>query len=91
MDRDMTTMEPDFNRQVGKWVVAAIIACAALLGGFTLVAAVVVFVELPSWAEVVIGVAMALGAVGFAWLVASAIDSSRHDRSDRNVKRLPRR
>jgi hypothetical protein len=61
-------------RKLGRWVLAAVLACAALLGGFSLLA---VFVwaagDLPDWLVAVLGGGLALGSTIFAWIVASAL------------------
>jgi protein-S-isoprenylcysteine O-methyltransferase Ste14 len=79
MDRD--AREDEIIGQMTKWLIAAFIACVALLGLFALVAALVVVFELPSWVGIVVGTALAVGAAAFAWLVASALESGRRTRS----------
>lgn len=78
MDRD--ARETEIISQMTKWLIAAFLACVALLGLFALVAALVVVFELPSWVGIVVGSVLALGAAAFAWLVASALESSRRSR-----------
>ncbi|HVF52170.1 MAG TPA: hypothetical protein VNC78_01035 [Actinomycetota bacterium] len=62
---------------LGRWVVAVVIACVALLGLLILVALVALALPPPTWLQVVLGVALVLGATVFAWLVASALGSGK--------------
>ena len=62
--------EPD---DVVRWVTAGIVAAAALLGLVVLVTIVVYALQPPGWLQTVLGLAMAAGAVFFAWLLASAL------------------
>lgn len=93
MSRD--ARENEIIGQMTKWLIAAFIACVALLGLFALVAALAVVFELPSWVGIVVGTVLAIGAAAFAWLVASALESGRRSRSvgNRNdgVRELKRR
>ncbi|MDQ4124486.1 MAG: hypothetical protein M3134_02650 [Actinomycetota bacterium] len=75
--------EPD---DVVRWVTAGIVAAAALLGLAVLVTIVVYALQPPGWLQTVLGLAMAAGAVFFAWLLASAL---RKDDADgaRGVQR----
>jgi protein-S-isoprenylcysteine O-methyltransferase Ste14 len=79
MDRE--ARENEIMGQMTKWLIAAFIACVALLGLFALVAALVVVFEIPSWVGIVVGTVLAVGAAAFAWLVASALESGRQSRS----------
>jgi len=88
-----TRAESELVGQMTKWLIGAAIACVALMGLIALLAAMVFVFEPPSWASVVIGVSLVIGAVAFAWLVASALDSSRRhaagaDRRDDRVTAL---
>jgi hypothetical protein len=78
MDRD--ARENEIIEQMTKWLIAAGIACVALLGLVALVAAMVFVFDLPSWMEIVVGAVLALGTAAFAWLVASALESGRRSR-----------
>lgn len=64
------TPEPD---EVMRWVTAAFVAAAALLGLVVLVAIIAFALQPPGWVQMLLGIAMAGGAVFFAWLVASAL------------------
>jgi hypothetical protein len=75
-DRD-AGMETDLAGRMTKWVIAAAIACVALMGLVALFAALVFVFEPPSWAAIVIGAVLAIGTAAFAWLVASALQSGR--------------
>jgi hypothetical protein len=79
MDRD--ARENEIIGQMTKWLIAAGIACVALLGLVALVAALVFVFDLPSWVEIVVGTVLALGTAAFAWLVASALESGRRSRA----------
>jgi membrane protein implicated in regulation of membrane protease activity len=70
-------IEPEFTREMTRWLIAAGIAAVALMGLFTLLAAIVFFVEVPGWVQSAGGIGVAIGAAAFAWLVASALGSSR--------------
>ena len=59
--------------EVMRWVTAAFVAAAALLGLVVLVAILAFALQPPGWVQMLLGVAMAGGAVFFAWLVASAL------------------
>ena len=93
MDRD--AHQTEIIQQMTKWLIAAFIACVALLGLFALVAALVVVFELPSWVGIVVGTVLAVGAAAFAWLVASALESGRRSnsptRGNDQVRELKRR
>jgi hypothetical protein len=73
-------MRAEIVDQMTRWLIAAGLAAVALFGAFALIAALVFVLEVPSWVEVVGGVVLALGTAGFAWLVASALESSRRHR-----------
>jgi hypothetical protein len=79
-----TRIESELVGQMAKWLIAAAIACVALMGSIALLAAMVFVFEPPSWAGVVIGTTLAIGAVAFAWLVASALESSRRNAAEAN-------
>lgn len=56
-----------------RWVTAAFLAGAALLGLVVLAAVLTFALQPPGWIQIVVGVVMAAGAVFFAWLIASAL------------------
>jgi sugar phosphate permease len=72
-------MEPEITREMTRWLIAAGIAAVALMGLFTLLAAIVFFIDLPGWVQAAGGVTVAVGTAAFAWLVASALGSSRSE------------
>lgn len=76
------------SEDVVRWVAAGVVAAAALLGLLVLVAIVAYVLEPPGWVQMVLGVAMAVGATVFAWLLASAL---RNDDRDRARDGSPRR
>lgn len=62
-----------------RWGVAVVLAGAALIGGFSLLAVFVWAAEdVPGWAMLVLGGGLAVGTAVFAWVVAAAL-RSRHD------------
>ncbi len=77
-----TRVETDLVGQMTKWLIGAAIACVALMGLIALLAAMVFVFEPPSWAGVVIGIGLVVGAAAFAWLVAAALDSGRRHAFD---------
>lgn len=68
---------------VFRWVVAALVASAALMGVVILVALVALALQPPDWIQMALGGVIALGTAGFAWLVASALGSGKGSRSRR--------
>jgi protein-S-isoprenylcysteine O-methyltransferase Ste14 len=75
--------------QMTRWAVAAAIACVALMGVFALVAALLLAFDIPGWLQIVGGTLLAVGTAAFAWLVASALESSRrHSRENQRPRRL---
>ena len=64
------------TRTVMRWVVAALLAFAALIGGFSLIAVFVWAAEdIPGWVTLALGGGLAIGTAAFAWIVASALRS----------------
>ena len=61
------------SEDVVRWVAAGIVAASALLGLVVLVAMIAYVLEPPVWLQTVLGLALAAGAVFFAWLLASAL------------------
>ena len=80
-------IEPEITREMTRWLIAAGIAAVALMGLFTLLAAIVFFIEVPGWVQGTGGVMVAVGTAAFAWLVASALGSSRPDGDSRRSAR----
>jgi uncharacterized membrane protein len=64
-----------------RWVTAAFLAGAALLGLVVLAAVLTFALDPPDWLQIVVGVVMAAGAVFFAWLIASALRKDDSPRS----------
>jgi protein-S-isoprenylcysteine O-methyltransferase Ste14 len=60
-----------------KWVIALVIALVALFGVAIFAAVLVAALEPPGWLAATLAVGLVLGAVAFAWLVASALIKSR--------------
>lgn len=77
-----TGVEPELTREMTRWLIAAAIAAVALMGLGTLVAAIVFFVDVPGWVQAVGGIVLAVGTAAFAWLVASALASSRSESTE---------
>jgi protein-S-isoprenylcysteine O-methyltransferase Ste14 len=73
----------DKDRGLTHWLVAALLAGAALVG--LLVIFIVVFVSLqeppPQWVQVGVGAGLVVGATLFAWLLASALSSGQAAKS----------
>ena len=66
---------PD-SREVVSWAVAALLACAALIGVVSVLAVVVWAVgDVPGWVTLVLGGGLAVGAAAFAWILARALRS----------------
>ena len=66
---------------MARWGVAGLIAFAALIGGFALAAMFFITLDLPGWAQYVIGFGLPIGAAVLAWLIASALTSASRNRS----------
>lgn len=62
------------------WGVGCLVASLSTVGLLILVALVAIALEPPTWVQVVLGVALAVGGAVFAWLIASAL-GQRRDRS----------
>ena len=66
---------PD-SREVVSWVVAALLAGAALVGAVSVLAVIVWAVgDVPGWVTLILGGGLALGATAFAWILARALKS----------------
>ncbi len=77
-----TEVRPDIDssENILTWLIAAVLAGAALLGVFIFVSLVVIALQPPGWIQTTLGVGMALGSAIFAWLIATALRSrARHD------------
>ena len=71
---DPESMTPE---DIRRWVVAFLIAGAALMGLLILVAILAFALNPPAWVQIVLGLVLAAGAVGLAWLVFKALNSPR--------------
>jgi phosphate/sulfate permease len=60
-----------------RWTVGCLVASAAIVGSLVLVFLVVLALEPPTWAQVLIGVGLALGGATLAWLIAAALGKER--------------
>ncbi len=79
----VTERDPELEgepRGILRWVAAGLVATAALLGSFILVALIVVALEPPVWVQMVLGVIMAAGTAFLAWLVAAALGRNDDER-----------
>lgn len=56
-----------------RWTVGCLVGAVSIVGLLILVLLVAVVLSPPTWIQVVLGVALALGGVAFAWLVATAL------------------
>lgn len=63
----------DTGAELVRWLVAALVAGAALIGGVILLSLIAIALQPPAALQAVLGVAVALGTACFAWLVASAL------------------
>ncbi|MGI8941753.1 MAG: hypothetical protein ACR2H7_07635 [Actinomycetota bacterium] len=73
--KDEPSRGPD-SREVVSWAVAALLACAALIGVVSIVAVIVWAVgDVPQWVTLVLGGGLAVGAAAFAWTLARALRS----------------
>jgi hypothetical protein len=63
----------DSGGQVVPWLLAALVAGAALTGGVILLSLVTFALQPSPAVQTVVGVGVALGTAVFAWLVASAL------------------
>ena len=63
-----------------RWTVGCLLGALSTVGVLILVALVAIALEPPTWVQVVLGAALAVGGAVFAWLIASAL-GQRRDRS----------
>ena len=61
------------NPDVVRWSVGCLVASAATVGVVILVFLVAVALQPPIWAQIALGVGLAIGGAILAWLVASAL------------------
>ncbi len=71
---DPEGMTPD---DIRRWIAAFLIAGAALMGLLILVAVLAFALNPPTWVQVGLGLILAAGSVGLAWLVFKALNSPR--------------
>ncbi len=76
--------------QATKWVIALVIALVALFGIVVLAAIFVAALEPPGWLGALLGIVLAIGATGFAWLLASALISSPSPSEETPPSGIPR-
>jgi phosphate/sulfate permease len=85
-------MEPPPTREVVGWGLGCLIAAVSMVGILILVLLVAVALSPPTWVQVLLGVALALGGAAFAWLVATALgqkESQQQDAPDRESRQDP--
>lgn len=63
----------DADGELVRWLLAAVVAGAALVGGVILLSLIALVLQPPAAVQTVLGVAVALATASFAWLVASAL------------------
>lgn len=85
---DKTPNDREAADQATKWVLALSIAVVALFGVLVLVALFVAAFEPPGWMGAALGIGLPLAATAFAWLVATALISSRTAKEDPPVTRI---
>jgi uncharacterized membrane protein len=61
------------RRAVVRWVIASALAGIALLGLVIIVGIVTIALQPAGWVQTTVGIVLALGTAGFAWLVAMAL------------------
>lgn len=77
MDRPGGSDAPRGNRDLSFWLWGSLIALIAVVGvgGFVLYLAL--YLDVPAWLQVVIGIGLPVAGAALAWLVASALRRSR--------------
>jgi protein-S-isoprenylcysteine O-methyltransferase Ste14 len=68
---------PDGSKIAVQWGVGCLVGAAALAGVVLMVLLLAFYIQPPTWVQVVLGVALALGGALLAWLVATALGKSR--------------
>lgn len=59
------------------WTLGCLVGSVATVGSLILVALVAIALEPPTWVQVLLGVALAIGGAILAWLVAAALGHRR--------------
>ena len=59
--------------EVVRWGVGCLVAAVSTVGVLILVLLVALALAPPTWVQVLLGIALALGGAAFAWLVATAL------------------
>jgi len=62
-----------------RWGLASLVACIALAGFLILILVVAVALQPPDWLQLIIGVFLALGSAGLAWLIAASLSDREKD------------
>lgn len=60
-----------------RWTLGCLVGATAIVGVLILVFVVALVLQPAVWVQVVLGVALAVGGVLFAWLIASALGQAR--------------
>ncbi|MDQ4142306.1 MAG: hypothetical protein M3198_00940 [Actinomycetota bacterium] len=55
-----------------RWAIGCLVAAVALIGVLLLAALAAFYLQPPAWVQIVLGLALAVGAAVLAWLVATA-------------------
>lgn len=71
-EQQQTGRNPEMPPEV-RWGLGCLVGGLALGGTLILVVIVALIVQPPQWLQVVLGVALAIGATSFAWLFSSAL------------------
>ena len=76
-----------------RWGVGCLIAGAAMTGLSILLMYVAFTLDLPIWAQILLGIGLTLGGGLLSWLIVTALGGSRANTEDRSdvVERLPTR
>ena len=85
-DRDQLSPE-------ARWGVGCLVAGAAMTGLSILLMYVAFTLDLPIWAQILLGIGLTLGGGLLSWLIVTALGGSRSGGDDASdvVERLPRR
>ena len=66
--REVETLPPEV-----RWTVGILVSSAAVVGILILVFLVAIALTPPTWVQVALGAALAVGGAAFAWLIAHAL------------------
>ena len=70
-----------------RWGVGCLVSAVSMVGLLILVLLVAIALSPPTWVQVTLGIALALGGAAFAWLVATAL--GQKEAKDRHLAPIP--